>query len=234
MRRGSIAGLAVLLASTACVIPDRQGNPAAVYIPGAQIPPPTGTKNAYDAVAYTVAAAEVTAIDESEKAAARNAPLRPTACGASYRDTCNTGRALEDPSPPDDRDEMTVAEARRHTLVYINGIRSLQHLPLLELDDALTEFAQEGSEQVAKDHRAHGHFHDKGAECPGCGENQSGEAGWRVEPVGKQIDEILALMMAEGPGGGHHDNLLSPRWRHLGVGITNPGGEMYLTTDFAP
>jgi uncharacterized protein YkwD len=52
--------------------------------------------------------------------------------------------------------------------------------------------------------------------------------------VGRQIDEILALMMDEGPGGGHHDNMLDPRWTRLGVGITNPGGEAYVTTDFAP
>jgi hypothetical protein len=58
--------------------------------------------------------------------------------------------------------------------------------------------------------------------------------GWRPGPVGRQIDEILALMMDEGPGGGHHDDMLDPRWTRLGVGITNPGGEAYVTTDFAP
>jgi hypothetical protein len=226
--------VAALLALTACVIPDRSGNPAAVYIPGAHVPPPTGTKNGYDAALYAVAAAEVTAIDEAEKGEARNAPLRPTACGPSYRETCNSGRALPDRDPEDDRDEMTPVEARRHTLMYINGLRSLRGLPLLELDDDLTEFAQDGSDQVARDHRPHGHFLDKGAQCPGCGENQSGSKGWRIEPVGRQIDEVLALMVAEGPGGGHHDNLFNPRWKRLGVGITNPGGEMYLTMDFAP
>jgi hypothetical protein len=41
-------------------------------------------------------------------------------------------------------------------------------------------------------------------------------------------------MMAEGAGGGHHDCLMNRRWTRLGVGIVNPGGEMYLTIDFAP
>lgn len=38
----------------------------------------------------------------------------------------------------------------------------------------------------------------------------------------------------EGPGGGHHDILLSPASAHVGVGIVNPGGRMYFTVDFAP
>jgi hypothetical protein len=118
--------------------------------------------------------------------------------------------------------------------MYINGMRSLHGVGLLELDDALTAFAQEGSDRLARDHRGHGHIIEQQATCPGCGENQSDSRGWRPGPLGRQIDEILALMMDEGPGGGHHDNMLDPRWTRLGVGITNPGGEAYVTTDFAP
>lgn len=90
------------------------------------------------------------------------------------------------------------------------------------------------SEQLARDHRAHGHFDVEGARCGACGENQGDPRGWRAEPVSKQIDEILGGMMAEGPGGGHHDNMLNPRWHRLGVGVVNPGQTMYFTTDFAP
>ena len=118
--------------------------------------------------------------------------------------------------------------------MYINGMRSLHGVALVDLDDALTVFAQEGSDRLARDHRGHGHFIAQGAACPGCAENQSDPGGWRPGPVRQQIDEILAMMMDEGPGGGHHDIILDPRWTRLGVGLANPGGEAYLTTDFAP
>jgi uncharacterized protein YkwD len=205
-------------------------------IPGAHIPPDTGTSSTYDAVAYAAAAGGTTALQEAAKSEARNAPMRRSYCGGEYNHDCYTGRALAD-APPEDPggpDDMTLDEARSHTLTYINGVRSLHGVGLLERDDALTAFAQEGSEQVRRDHRGHGHFIDRRADCPSCGENQSGSVGWRPGPVGRQIDEVLELMMVEGPGGGHHDNMLNPRWTRLGVGIVNPGGEMYLTMDFAP
>ncbi len=186
--------VAAFVASSAC-------GPV-IQIPGAHIPPPTGTSNAYDAIAYATTAGLLTADMEAAKHDAQNAPLRPSYCDGDYRNTCIGGRAYSDPDPVDDRDEMTLAEARRHTLMYINGIRSLHGVGLLELDDGITEFAQDGSEQLARDHRAHGHIHDRQHQCLGCGENQSGTTGWRVEPVGRQIDEILGLMMAEGPAAG--------------------------------
>jgi uncharacterized protein YkwD len=209
---------------------------ACVATPGATVPPATGTSRASDAIAYAAAAGEATAMQEVLKSEARNAPMRRTYCNGEYDHDCYTGRALPDPAPPGagEPDGMTLEEARSHVLTYVNGLRSLNGLGLLERDDALTEFAQEGSLQVSRDHRGHGHFVDRADDCRGCGENQSDPRGWRPGPPGRQIDEILSLMMAEGPGGGHHDVLLSPRWTRLGVGIVNPGGDMYLTMDFAP
>jgi uncharacterized protein YkwD len=211
------------------------GSVACVTIPGAHIPPSTGTSNAYDAVAYAVAAGGVTAAQVAVQNAAQSEPPRRTYCSGEYDHDCYSGAALPAPAAsPYEAEDMTLEQARSHTLVYINGMRSLHGVGLLELDDALTAFAQEGSDRLARDHRGHGHIIEQQANCPGCGENQSDSRGWRPGPVGRQIDEILALMMDEGPGGGHHDNMLDPRWTRLGVGITNPGGEAYVTTDFAP
>jgi uncharacterized protein YkwD len=162
--------------------------------------------------------------------------VRRTYCAGTYDHDCYAGRALADPSPAETpgEDDMTLEEARSHVLTYINGLRSLNGVGLLERDDDLTEFAQEGSEQLARDHRMHGHIDDHGADCRSCGENQSSPNGWRTGPVGRQVDEVIELMVAEGPGGGHRDNFLDARWTRLGVGIVNPGGPMYLTMDFAP
>jgi uncharacterized protein YkwD len=207
-----------------------------VAVPGASPPPATGTSSAYDAIACAAAAGGATAVQEAVKNEARSAPMRRTYCNGEYDHDCYAGRALPAPGPPeaDGAGDMTLGEARSHVLAYINGMRSLHGVGLLERDDALTAFAQEGSEQVARDHRGHGHLVDRRDDCPGCGENQSDARGWRPGPLARQLDEVLELMMAEGPGGGHHDNLLDPRWTRLGVGVANPGGEMYLTIDFAP
>jgi uncharacterized protein YkwD len=208
---------------------------ACVTIPGAHVPPSTGTSSAYDAAAYAAVAGGITAAEVAAQNAAQSEPPRRTYCNGEYDHDCYVSAAP--PAPASSRyeaEDMTLEQARSHTLTYINGIRSLQGVGLLELDDALTAFAQEGSDRLARDHRGHGHFIEQQASCPGCGENQSAPGGWRPGPVARQIDEILALMMDEGPGGGHHDNILDPRWTRLGVGITNPGGEAYVTTDFAP
>jgi uncharacterized protein YkwD len=39
--------------------------------------------------------------------------------------------------------------------------------------------------------------------------------------------------MGEGPGGMHHDALLRPDWRKVGVGIVRSDGRMYFTVDFS-
>jgi uncharacterized protein YkwD len=220
-----------------CVVALTAATVACATVPGAQVPPSTGTSSAYDAAAYALIAGGATAAQLAEQNAGRSAPPRRTYCAGEYNHDCYAGPTLPPANSGNDAlddGDLSLAEARSHTLTYINGMRSLHGVALLELDDALTAFAQEGSDRLAHDHRGHGHFIDEQARCPGCGENQSDPRGWHPGPARRQIDEILALMMDEGPGGGHHDNILDPRWTRLGVGITNPGGEVYLTTDFAP
>jgi hypothetical protein len=168
--------------------------------------------------------------EENER---RRQPPRPQPCGDyDHPSTCYQG-PIQDTGGrvvPG----MTLTEARSYTLRYINGLRSLNGREPLTLDDRLTEFAQQGSEQLSRDHRPHGHIIDEQGKCPGCSENQGDSYGWRPAPLQKQIDEILAGMMAEGTGGGHHDNILRPEWRKLGVGIVYPEGRLFFTTDFTP
>ena len=50
----------------------------------------------------------------------------------------------------------------------------------------------------------------------------------------RQIDQILASMMAEGPSGGHYGNLMNPKMTRLGVGLIEDGeGKLYFTNDFS-
>ena len=127
-------------------------------------------------------------------------------------------------------------DARAYNLKRINDYRAKAGVPALALDDALDTFAQAASTELSTDHQPHQYFKDHAGSCD-CGimaENQGDWNGWTPGPVHGQIDDILALMMSEGPGGGHHDNIVSSRATRLGVGIVNPGGKMYFTNDFGP
>jgi uncharacterized protein YkwD len=130
----------------------------------------------------------------------------------------------------------SIEDARAYNLTRINALRAQHGRAALRRDDGLDTFAQAASAQLAKDHRAHQYFKDKAATC-GCGlqaENQGAADGWPAGPVQTQIDEILATMMAEGPGGGHYEAILGAKYTRLGVGLVDPGGSLYFTNDFGP
>ena len=127
-------------------------------------------------------------------------------------------------SPTQDGGAAAPNEAVQYNLDQINMLRAQNGAGALVLDPALDAFAQAGSVQLSQDHSPHAHFTSSYATC-GCNveaENQGDPNGWTVAPIHTQIDQILSLMMSEGPGGGHHDN------------IVNPGGALYFTNDFGP
>jgi hypothetical protein len=130
-----------------------------------------------------------------------------------------------------------------HNLQKLNAIRSARGLAPLVLDPALSAFAMAASQRLSRDHSPHAHFiaAAKGERAFGgsSGENQGDPRG--VGPMDadpmvsgqKQVDELLRLMMAEGKGGGHHDNIVNPRFKRVGIGILHVGGTLYLTNDFS-
>jgi hypothetical protein len=158
----------------------------------------------------------------AENAARDDRPPPPAPCGGYQQVECYTGPGL------------TLDEARDHTLAIINIVRSGSHLPPLNLDFALTAFAQDGAKQLARDHRPHAHIAGKPQLCPGCNEVQSDPGGFPAGAVEQQIDGILDGMISEGPGGPNHDVLVGDEWHRLGIGIVNPEGPLYLTIDVAP
>ena len=132
--------------------------------------------------------------------------------------------------------DPTLDDARQYNLQRINALRAKNGAPALHLDDKLDAFAQAGSVELSQDHKPHANFSANYATC-GCdvqAENQGDWNGWTPGPIHDQIDQILDLMMSEGPGGGHHDNIVNPQSTRLGVGIVNPGAKLYFTNDFGP
>jgi CheY-like chemotaxis protein len=130
-------------------------------------------------------------------------------------------------------DTLEEDDAAEYVLHRINDIRVDANVPPLVLDADLSDYAEEGSDQLARDHRVNGHLRDD-PRIQRCGEAQGDPAGWPPASLKEQIDEILDTMMREGPGGSGHDNLVAREWRFLGVGIASPDARLYFTLDFVP
>lgn len=147
------------------------------------------------------------------------------------------------PPPPRPADPYPRDPLVKYNVDRVNAYRAKKGLGALLYDAKISSFAKRGSEQLARDHSPHAHFaaHAKGA--PGFGskaaENQgdpNGVPSLDPDPARngrKQVDLLLKLMMDEGPGGGHYDNMMNPSFRRIGVGLVYVGGKLYLTNDFS-
>lgn len=144
----------------------------------------------------------------------------------------------EDPYPPD--------PLVKYNVVQINRYRSTKGLGPVLYDSRISAFATRGSQQLSRDHTPHAHFAANATGAtppPGFGsrsaENQgdpSGVPSMDADPVKngkKQVDIMLKMMMDEGPGGGHYDNMMNPRFRRVGIGLVYSGGRLYMTNDFS-
>jgi uncharacterized protein YkwD len=134
--------------------------------------------------------------------------------------------------------------AQEYNLQRLNHYRSLVGAGPLVMDAQLNAFATEGSQVLMANHIPHDHFADAGNAgtlftTDGfqgyAAENQGDPNGWPVRmSVNAQIDEILAAMWAEGPGGGHYENMIRPSLQRVGIGLVlDATGKLYFTNDFS-
>jgi uncharacterized protein YkwD len=155
-----------------------------------------------------------------------------------------TKRTVEAPPPPPrPADPWPSDPLVRYNVDKINAYRAAENLPALLYDAKISSFARAGSDRLASDHQAHANFREHAQGAPGFGsrsaENQGDPNGVPVldpDPAAngkKQIDVMMKLMMDEGPGGGHHDNMMNPKFRRVGVGLVTSGNKLYLTNDFS-
>lgn len=156
-----------------------------------------------------------------------------------------TKRVVEAPAPPPRPEDPYPSDPLvRYNVEQINRYRSAKGLAPVLYDAKISAFARQGSDRLSRDHNPHAHFAAHAQGAPGFGsrsaENQGDPAGVPVlDPSDatkngkKQIDVMLKLMMDEGPGGGHHDNMMNPRFRRVGIGLVYTGGKLYLTNDFS-
>ena len=160
------------------------------------------------------------------------------------RTTVITTRTVEAPPPPArPADPLPGDPLVRFNLDRLNEYRARAGVRPLLYDAKISAFAEAGSKQLARDHDPHAHFRANAEGAPGFGsrsaENQGDPNGVpplapdRVSSGKKQIELMLKMMFDEGPGGGHHDNMLNPKYRRVGLGIYEPGGTLFLTNDFS-
>lgn len=166
--------------------------------------------------------------------------------GSIKKTTIRTTRRVVEPPPPPPRpeDPYPPDPLVRYNVQQINRYRAGKGLGPVLYDAKISAFAKQGSARLARDHSPHAHFAANAQGAPGFGsrsaENQGDPAGVPVlDPSDatrngkKQIDVMLKLMMDEGPGGGHYDNMMNPRFRRVGIGLVYSGGKLYMTNDFS-
>jgi uncharacterized protein YkwD len=208
---------------------------------GAGVYPSNGAKLGEALAFATVAAAAQVAQTAAEQHARNNAPIR-SSTGMRVSPNCdnegqygcvNVTTSPSDPAANAAPQEMSIDEAHDYVLGYVNGVRKLNNVGPLVRDESLDAFTQEASEELSQDHRQNQHMIDHARDLRARStEVQGSPDGSPPGPLQDQIGDVLVRWMGEGPGGMHHDAILRPEWRRLGVGIVSRDGRTYFTVDF--
>ena len=136
----------------------------------------------------------------------------------------------------------TAADAHaQHNLDTLNMYRAQAGVGALAIDAQLSTFSTTASMMLESSGQAHGYFAaqaNSGAIwsqgfCSSAAENQA--PGWPINgDEDATIDAILKAMMDEGPGGGHHDNILAASSTRVGIGlVVDAQGALWFTNDFS-
>jgi uncharacterized protein YkwD len=141
----------------------------------------------------------------------------------------------------------TVDELEQYVFGLINQSREDGGLPDYTFNDTLAAVARAHSNLLLQTDPQNGCPNPH--QCPGepdpctrmsnagvnfteCAENVGSR--W-AEPTFDQKQGCLEVhqdMMNEGPGGGHHDNIMSPTLEQVGVGVAFDDNHVWVTEDF--
>jgi uncharacterized protein YkwD len=109
-----------------------------------------------------------------------------------------------------------------------NRYRATLGLAALTRSSALEAYAAVGAREDGLAHAPHQHFRSTNGGGIASAEN---ELQWRSDSVHGVIQQGLALLWAEGPGGGHYENMRG-RFTQLGCGVFVNGHEITVVQDF--
>jgi hypothetical protein len=142
--------------------------------------------------------------------------------GGGYGSSVPSGGPVSTPTPAAGSSFDTL---RRACVDSINAYRASVGAPPVTLRDASSSCTDQQSARDGASGRAHGSFGS-------CGESAQNECpGWGGDPGGSQ-QGCLKMMWAEGPGGGHYENMKNPRYRQVACGYANTGGGYWMIQNF--
>ena len=128
-------------------------------------------------------------------------------------------------------------EELQHCVDVINSYRELEGLPPLTRDPVIEAYAMEGARYDAEHYQSCGpHCHFRVTNGGGVAIAENEIPGWPLDwygSVNAVIEQGTEAMYNEGPGGGHHDNLVNPNFTRVGCGIyVTPSNEVWVVQDF--
>jgi hypothetical protein len=121
------------------------------------------------------------------------------------------------------------ANDQQYCVDVINQYRARTGLAPLQRSSALEQFATEGARYNASA-GPHAYFSMQGGGGVAWAENEI--PGWQMQgSVRDVIQQGTDMMYNEGPGGGHHDNIVG-NYRSVGCGIHQQFGQVWVIQDF--
>jgi uncharacterized protein YkwD len=148
-----------------------------------------------------------------------------TACGSSSSD----GASSSNPSAPTPGPSADLASELVFCVDETNRYRTSVNRPPLGRSGTLETYAAAGAQQDGVAHVAHQHFTTTNGGGIALAENEI--PWWGSSSVHTVIQQGLAVMWAEGPSGGHYQNIVGP-YTQLGCGIFVNGSEITVVQDF--
>jgi uncharacterized protein YkwD len=132
-------------------------------------------------------------------------------------------------------DDAGSADVLQRCVDDINSYRATINVPAYTRSSSLEAFAATGAESDGQSGSPHGHFiSTNGGNGVAFAENEV--PGWPLAQYGSVsdiLDQGMLMMWAEGPGGGHYDNMASTQYTQAGCGTyTTSDGNVWITTDF--
>lgn len=159
--------------------------------------------------------------DDSETTGA--SPSRPTGS------TSGSGPVTQAPAPtqtPAPAQTPTLKTIQQQCFEIVNKYRAMRGLPALMRWTAKEACSDQESMSDSRTGQAHGAFGS-------CGEMAQNECPGYPGPVQQNLPECLADMWAEGPGGGHYDNMTSTEYTMVSCGVHEVGdGSFYSVQNF--
>jgi uncharacterized protein YkwD len=168
----------------------------------------------------------------SDTSAASSGASSGSSSGASSGGSTSSG-STEDAGDGGGGESST--DLLQHCVDDINSYRATINVPAYTRASDLETFAAAGAESDSQTGEAHGHFiATNGGNGVAFAENEI--PGWPLAQYGSLtaiMDQGMQMMWAEGPGGGHYDNMASTQYTLAGCGIyTTSDGSVWITTDF--